>query len=66
MLTSRPKKRTSITGSILEHVLEDTMDGIVQKDKHIAKTSLCGFIRALLDARDPNKSEDGEKRWGLL
>lgn len=36
------------------------MDGIVRKDKHTSKTSLCGFIHALLDVRDPNKSEYGE------
>lgn len=36
------------------------MESIVQKDNHTSKTSLCGSIHALLDVRDPNKSEDGE------
>lgn len=39
------------------------MDVIVQKDKHASKNFIMwlhSFIHALLDVRDPNKSEDGE------
>lgn len=60
IMCTQTKTYFTITGSILKYVFEDTIDGIVQKDKHTSKTSLCGFIHALLDVRDPNKSEDGE------
>ncbi len=30
------------------------------------KTSLCGFIHALLYVRDPNKSEDGENARAFM
>jgi len=60
IMCAQTKTYFTITDSILKYVFEDTMNSIVQRDKHTSKTSSCGFIHALLDVGDPSKSEDGE------
>lgn len=39
IMCTQMKTYFTITDSILKYVFEDTMDGIVQKDKHTSKTS---------------------------